>query len=238
MASDDFRFKQFTVRHDRCAMKVGTDGVLLGVWADIAKAETILDIGTGSGLVALICSQRSNAKITAIEIDESAAVQASENAADSQWKDRITIMHSSLDAFALSSKQLFDVIVSNPPYFENSYKAKGDRRNLARHADTLPLDGLVRHAASLLSASGIFSCILPVQEDILFEERARSAGLFLKRKTMVLPREGAGPKRVMFEFTKRRTEEPGVTFLAILKKETNDVTDEYREMTKEFYLNF
>ena len=100
MASDDFRFKRFTVRHDRCAMKVGTDGVLLGAWADIASAKTILDIGAGSGLVALICAQRSDAMITAVEIDDAAAAQAAENAADSPWKNRVTVIKSSLEVFA------------------------------------------------------------------------------------------------------------------------------------------
>ena len=237
MASDDFRFKRFTVKHDRCAMKVGTDGVLLGAWADIARAGTILDIGAGSGLVALICAQRSQAIITAVEIDESAAKQAAENAADSPWKGRIRIVHSSLEDFAASTNQRFGAIVSNPPYFENSYKAKGERRNLARHADTLPLDELVRHASSLLAVDGSFSCVLPSPEEAAFEKRARSAGLFLKRKTLVLPREGAEAKRVLFEFGKH----PGdssVSSIAILKKGSNEATDEYRELTKEFYLNF
>lgn len=237
MASDDFRFKHFTVRHDRCAMKVGTDGVLLGAWADVARAGTILDIGAGSGLVALICAQRSNAAITAVEIDESAARQAAENAEASPWNDRIRVIHSSLAEFAASSAQRFDAIVSNPPYFENSYKAKGDRRNLARHADTLPLDELVRYASSLLSDEGSFSCVLPAQEETAFKERARRAGLFLKRKTLVLPREEAEPKRVLFEFSKRQCS-AAISTLAILKKGSNEATEEYRDLTKDFYLNF
>ena len=237
MASDDFRFKRFTVRHDRCAMKVGTDGVLLGAWADVTRAKTILDIGAGSGLVALICAQRSTAMITAVEIDDSAAQQAVENAADSPWKNRINVVHTSLEKFAESSDQRFDSIVSNPPYFENSYKAKGVRRNLARHADMLPLGNLVRHAAALLTDTGSFSCILPAEEEFAFEERAAKEGLYLSRKTLVLPREGAEPKRVLFEFRKRPCE-PEISSIAILKRESNEAAGEYRYLTKDFYLNF
>ena len=237
MASDDFRFKRFIVRHDRCAMKVGTDGVLLGTWADVAHAGTILDIGAGSGLVALICAQRSNAMITAVEIDDEAAAQAAENAAGSPWKDRIAVVHSSIEEFAAASGQHFDAIVSNPPYFENSYKAKGERRNLARHADMLTPGDLVRHAAALLADGGSFSCILPAEEECTFADRAEKEGLHLRRKTMVLPREGAEPKRVLFVFRRQQCN-ASVSSLAILKRDSNEATEEYKNLTRDFYLNF
>ena len=127
MANDDFRFKHFTVRHDRCAMKVGTDGVLLGAWTPLEGADSVLDIGTGSGLVALICAQRSAAIVSAIEIDEEAAAQARQNAEDSPWSERINVRHCSLEEFAASTQQRFDRIVVNPPFFKNSFKAHGDR---------------------------------------------------------------------------------------------------------------
>lgn len=237
MASDDFRFKQFTVRHDRCAMKVGTDGVLLGAWTPIDTAASVLDIGTGSGLVALICAQRSAASITAIEIDAEAAAQARQNAAASPWNLRINVHHCSLEEFAASTQQRFDRIVVNPPFFENSFKASGDRRNLARHADTLPFDHLIVLSAQLLAEDGIFSCILPVSEEESFPKRAKLSGLFCSHMLRVLPREEAPAKRVILCF-KKNPSDAVISTLAILKKDSDAPTDQYRELTKELYLNF
>lgn len=237
MASPDFRFKQFTVWHDRCAMKVGTDGVLLAAWADLAGAETILDAGTGCGVIALICAQRSGARITAVEIDADAAAQAAENAAASPWSARISVVHSSLQEFAARTDARFDRIITNPPYFENQYKAAGARRSLARHTDTLPLDELCTCAARLLDAGGLFQCMLPVTEADAMPERAAGAGLHCVRKTLVLPRESSSPKRVLLGFAKS-PRECVVDELAILRRDSDEPTDAYRTLTGELYLNF
>jgi len=137
-----FQFKQFTVWHDKCAMKVGTDGVLLGAWADMEQARSILDVGTGSGLIALMAAQRNlTAAITAIDIDESAIIQARENFDRSPWVNRLTAEPISLEDFAGSTDAMFDVIVSNPPYFHQSLHSPDKKRTLARHS-ALPYTGI------------------------------------------------------------------------------------------------
>lgn len=133
MPNPYFSFKQFTVYHDRCAMKVGTDGVLLGAWADVVSARNILDIGTGTGLISLMMAQRCNARIRAVDIDADAVEQARGNVAASPWQDRIEVELQDICHF--TSETLFDVIVSNPPYFTDSLKCPGKQRNIARHTD-------------------------------------------------------------------------------------------------------
>ena len=138
MPNPYFQFKRFTVYHDRCAMKVGTDGVLLGAWTDVSSSQQILDIGTGTGLIALMLAQRNvTAHITAIDIDEEAIEQAQGNIAASPWKNRIEVMKQ--DFCQYSANRLFDTIVSNPPYFNQSLKGPDSQRNTARHTDSLEL---------------------------------------------------------------------------------------------------
>ncbi|MEE0972800.1 MAG: methyltransferase, partial [Paludibacteraceae bacterium] len=159
MRNSFFRFKQFTVYQDRCAMKVGTDGVLLGVLADVSKATRILDIGTGTGLIALMLAQRQkDAHVDAIEIDEQAAQQAQENIAQSPFC-YIHVHTTALQAY--NSTQPYDLIVSNPPYFVDSLKAPNAARNLARHTDSLSFADLLQGAERLLHNDGCFWVILP-----------------------------------------------------------------------------
>jgi tRNA1Val (adenine37-N6)-methyltransferase len=153
-----FRFKQFSVDDSKCAMKVGTDAVLLGAWADVTCAETILDIGTGCGLIALMAAQRSNAHITAIDIDESTTLQSKENFLSSPWHDRLEAIH--IEQF--QPDYLFDLIICNPPFFKNALKTPFHERNLARHNDSLSFESLVSHVNILLSENGKFFFILPV----------------------------------------------------------------------------
>jgi tRNA1Val (adenine37-N6)-methyltransferase len=218
-------------------MKVGTDGVLLGTWADLSSAKRILDVGSGCGVIALICAQRSSAAITGIELDEQAALQAGENVNDSPWKERVRIRNISFQNFAAETGDPFDVIVSNPPFFENAKKAAGESRNLARHADTLPFKDLISCCSKLLSDDGFFFCILPISEAESFPLRARTAGLYLTHKTVVLPREESSAKRVLLGFSKseKKVKE---SMLAIFRKGSEFHTDEFKNLTKDFYLNF
>ena len=135
MSNTGFRFKQFQVNHDRCAMKVGTDGILLGAWADVTQAKQILDLGCGSGLIALMLAQRSSAesKICAVEIDPAAAQQARENTLASPWKDKIQVYRQDIDSFCAQVESHFDLIVANPPYFEAGVACRDDERNTARY---------------------------------------------------------------------------------------------------------
>ncbi|WP_039858668.1 tRNA1(Val) (adenine(37)-N6)-methyltransferase, partial [Segatella buccae] len=203
--TDGFRFRQFSVRHDRCAMKVGTDGVLLGAWAP--GGRSILDIGTGTGLIALMMAQRfPEAHVTGIDIDGDAALQARENAADSPFAPRIEVAHSSLAGFvaAASPPLSFDSIVCNPPFFLHSLKNPDARRSVARHADSLPFADLFRGVAALLAPSGVFSAIVPAEVFEAFTAEASIAGLFVSRLTRVRTTPRKPPKRSLVAFSRLR----------------------------------
>ena len=164
MPNPYFAFKQFTVRHDRCAMKVGTDGVLLGAWTDLSHSRRILDIGTGTGLIALMLAQRCmDARITAIDLDSAAVEQAQENIQASPWKDRIEALQQ--DICTYHPNGTFDTIVSNPPYFIDSLKCPDGQRSTARHTDTLDADRLIGKVSELLTSDGRFSIILPAEQN-------------------------------------------------------------------------
>ena len=137
MGNDNFRFKQFTVFHNKCAMKVGTDGVLLGAWANLEDCESILDIGTGTGIIALMAAQRSNAEIEAIDIEKNACLQATENIENSPWPTRINVHNESLQLFAEKTEKKYSHIISNPPFFCNSLLSDDKNRQLARHPISL-----------------------------------------------------------------------------------------------------
>ena len=191
MANPWFRFKQFTIFHDKSTMKVGADGVTLGAWARLGNTKKILDIGCGSGLLALMAAQRSSANIIAIDIDADSAQQTRENAANSPWRDRVETMHTSLQDFAKQTSLRFDHIISNPPYFTDSLKNPSEKRSLARHTDTLPHIDLVVSAKKLLTERGKLSLILPVNEGKQFLETAKQEGFFLYTLLYAIPQSQA-----------------------------------------------
>jgi len=237
MPNDYFKFKQFTIFQDKCAMKVGTDGVLLGAWANCVNSKMVLDIGTGTGLVALMIAQRSEAKIDAIEIDTQAVVQASENIASSPWSDRIQIYHQAFQDFRNTTKASYDLIVTNPPYFQNSLVAPDAKRTNARHNSELQLDEIIDGVTELLTDDGVLSIILPYIEGTLFILQASQKGLFCNRQTKVLPKPGRDPKRLLLEFMK--TKKPLVEQEIIIELNTrHSYSDAYKNLTKDFYLSF
>ena len=234
MPNPYFSFKQFTVYHDRCAMKVGTDGVLLGAWTDVSSSKHILDIGTGTGLIALMLAQRcSCAQITAIDIDLMAVGQARENIEASKWGNRVNVTLQDLNTYTPNC--LFDTIVSNPPYFVDSLKSVDSQRTMARHTDTLSAIVLFRKTAELLSDEGKFSLIIPFDQKDYFISLAKEEGLFLSRLTNVITRPGIPPKRSLMEFKKQISvcEENSL----IIEIDRHVYTDEYISLTREFYLN-
>ena len=233
MPNPYFRFKQFTVFHDLCAMKVGTDGVLLGAWADCSSAQTILDIGTGSGLIALMLAQRSNATITAIDIDESAYIQAGVNFKESPFNDRLNVYHSSIQQFSAPTK--YDLIVSNPPYFSNSLQSPDASRTHARHTDSLPLSDLIKYSQLLLSPKGKLSLILPADVFEQVNSQALENSLFLCRKTLVRPTPSQAPKRVLLEYS--QVQQTLIEDELFIEKSRHVYSEEYRKLTSEFYLN-
>lgn len=227
-----FSFKRFVIRQDRCAMKVGTDGVLLGAWARVEHCKRILDVGTGTGLVALMAAQRSHAKVVGIDLDTDAVSQASENAAASPWSSRIRVMAADIKEYA--DTQLFDAILCNPPYFENSLKCPDAARNMARHTDTLTFDELARSVAGLLTSDGEFSVVIPYDRTTDMTVSAACYGLFATRKTIVYAFEGASPKRVLMAFSKQGGAcTPNLLYIQDAQRIH---TPEYVSLVKEFYL--
>ena len=236
MANPYFRFKKFTVYHDKCAMKVGTDAVLLGAWADTSFCRNILDIGTGTGIIALMLAQRSQATVEAIDIDKEACVQATENAAASPYTERIKVVHASCADFAASNQQKrYDLIVSNPPYFINSLKCPDNKRTVARHTDTLLLSDLIREAQTLLSPSGRIALVLPYERLEEVKALASANHLYICRQTDVIPTPGAAPKRLLVELSTTEENIKNRDTLTI-EEARQQYTPEYIALTKEFYL--
>ncbi len=234
MPNPYFQFKQFKINQDRCAMKVGTDGVLLGAWADVSGVQSILDIGTGTGLIALMLAQRSSAAISGIEIDEEATAQAIENVRNSPWQERINIENVSLQAFMKNTGYSFDLIVSNPPYFNKSLKNPDDRRSVARHTDSLSRQDLIAAAVALLSGTGRLAVILPTAEGLEFILQAETNGLYCSKKTKVIPRPGAMEKRLLLEFS--RTKRICLEDSLLIEIERHCYSEEFRRLTDAYYL--
>ena len=227
-----FTFKQFEVRQERCAMKVGTDGVLLGAWARVEHCSHILDMGTGTGLVALMAAQRSHADIVAIDLDSDAVAQAAENVASSPWGNRIQVVEA--DARALCSSQLFDAILCNPPFFENSLKCPDSARTMARHTDTLSFDELARSASSLLAPDGELSVVIPYDRAHDMTVSAACNGLFATRQTIIVPVQGGKPKRILMAFTREGSSH--TTEMLCIQDAERQYTPEYVSLVENFYL--
>lgn len=235
MANPYFSFKQFTVFHHKCAMKVGIDGVLLGAWTDIGNADSILDIGAGTGLIALMLAQRSNARIDAIDIDADAVVQANENVQTSPWSDRIKVYKAELQKYVLDTKNRYDLIVSNPPYFVNSTKAPVENRNTARHTDTLTHEELLNSSLTILKPTGRICVILPVNEGLSSVEYASSIGLHCTKQVAVFPKPGAAAKRLLLEFSPQFTACTN-SEIVIESDVRHQYSPEFTALAKDYYL--
>lgn len=236
MSNPYFRFKQFTVWHDQCAMKVGTDGVLLGAWANADNSSTLLDIGTGSGLIALMLAQRyPQMHIQCIDIDKAATIQAADNFSKSDWSTRLQAIHISLEQFASACTMPFDVIVSNPPYFQQSLHSPDEQRTTARHTTQLTYDSLLHHSRQLLSEDGSLHLILPVAEAESLLENLPKHKLFCHRKTYVHPTPEAPPKRLLITL-KKKSGDIQQNSLVIESGIRHHYTQEYIQLTRDFYL--
>lgn len=235
MANNYFQFKQFTINQGKCAFKVGTDGVILGALADVAAAERILDIGTGTGLIALMMAQRSGAEITAIEPDHDSCIQAKENAENSKWSGRIEVLETDLQSYFPSRK--FDLIVSNPPYFRDSIRNPDPRKSVARHNDFLPSSDLLKGVSRLLEDKGTFQLILPYAEGNVFIAEAAGSGFYCNSILKIKPMPDSEVRRLVLVFG-RYKQKLTEKFLTIEHGRRHEFTDEYVELTRDYYLKF
>jgi tRNA1Val (adenine37-N6)-methyltransferase len=237
MGNSYFRFKQFMVHQDACGMKISTDAVLLGALASHQVAERVLDIGTGTGVVALMMAQRfPYSAIQGMEIDNDAFLQASDNVAISPWKDRITLFQQSFQEYATMNQEGFDLIVSNPPYFPDHIKSQNHQRNLALHNDALPFPELVNGAVSLLAPKGLLWVILPERQMQDLEKLATHQGLFPYTRIAVRNHPSAPVFRVVQAFSYVK-QEPTENTLTIRDQESN-YSMGYKKLLRDFMLNF
>jgi len=236
MANDYFIFKQFRINQDRCSFKVGTDGVLLGACADITGVNRILDIGTGTGLIALMLAQRSEAGITAIEPDPDSFEQACTNVRQSKWRDRIKIIKSDLQNFDPGSVR-FDLIVTNPPWFADSLKNPDPEKATTRHNVTLNNNELLKGVSRLLTDEGRFQVIMPYVEGNIFIAEAQEFGFYCNNVLKIRPLPTSEIRRLIITFTRQR-QKPVEKLLTIEFGRRHDFTEEYINLTKDFYLKF
>ena len=231
-----FQFKQFSIQQDRCAMKVGTDSVLLGAWCPIENNPfSVLDIGAGTGILSLMIAQRSNAEqIDALEIDEDTYEQCVENFETSPWGDKLFCFHAGLDEFVDEPEDEYDLIISNPPFYTDDFKSPTTSRDLARFEDALPFEELIEAAALLLSDNGIFSVIIPFKEEERFVSMCKELDLFPLKITRVKGTPTSEIKRSLLAFC--RIEQTPLIDELIIEISRHNYTPEYIELTKEFYL--
>jgi tRNA1Val (adenine37-N6)-methyltransferase len=235
---DGFKFQKFVVEHSKCAMKVGTDGVLLGAWVDVNDKKKVLDIGTGSGLIAMMIAQRNEVcYIDAIDIDPQAVLQASENVCNSYFRDRIKVFSfdfSSVFEFNGRLSKYYDCIVSNPPFFSEQTYSPDIKRNMARNSSSLPFDVLMRNVSLILSSNGSFSVIVPYSEARSIIACGAECGLYLTRRITVSDAPGKPVKRALLSFSKfiKPTEESHIDIRNI----DGQYSDAFRSLTDEFYV--
>jgi tRNA1Val (adenine37-N6)-methyltransferase len=232
-----FQFKQFLVNQDRCAMKIGTDGVLLGAWCPIDNNPfSVLDIGAGTGILSLMLAQKSNAsQIDAIEIDEDAYEQCVANFENSPWGDRLFCFHAGLDEFIDEPEDQYDIIISNPPFYSENYKTGSEQRDLARFQEAMPFEDLIEAADLLLSENGIFAVIIPFAEEEKFIDLCAEVELYPIKVTRVKGTPTTEIKRSLLAFKRYELSVLTADEL-IIETERHQYTEEYISLTKEFYL--
>lgn len=236
MSTAPFKFKNFKVNQDKCAMKIGTDSVLLGAWTSLEKRPfSILDIGAGTGILSLMLAQRSNAElIDAIEIDDNAYEQCVDNFEQSPWGDRLFCYHASLEEFTEEIEDEYNLIICNPPFYSEDFKTKNKQRNLARFQDAMPFEHLLESVSKLLSENGIFSVIIPFEHEKDFIQLSSEFKLFLNRKLHVRGNPKSEIKRSLLEFSFE--ENKTATLSLIIETDRHQYTKDYIDLTKDFYL--
>jgi tRNA1Val (adenine37-N6)-methyltransferase len=232
----DFKFKQFSISHDKSSMPVGTDAVLLGAWANVAHCSSVLDIGTGCGIIAIMIAQRSHAEIDAIDCDADSVEEAACNSKRTIWADRINVFQSLLQE--LDKKDEYDLIVCNPPYFIRGIECRNTSRTRARQQQCFEMEDLFRFSGLALKTAGSLCLIYPAERRNELVEQAEKHGLFVKNITFVYPTPYKKPKRVLMEFVKGYSGEPKECSITVETGVRHEYTSEYQALTSAFYTAF
>lgn len=237
MAVDYFQFKQFIVHHAYSTMKVGTDAVLLATLSKVPQTGNILEVGTGTGLISLMLAQQSQADITAIDIHQASVWEARANFKESPWSNRLKSLMISYQSYAEQGNPVrYDLIISNPPFFENDLKSKDENRNLARHNDQLSSIDFLKASKYFISEQGHLSLILPVTEAEIFIQKAKNYGFFLEKKISIFPKPEKAANRLVLSFGNQKTKRILEDNL-IIRNTDNSYTKAYRKLTEDFYVS-
>lgn len=233
-----FKFKQFDVSHYRSSMKVGVDAVILGAWADVSAAKTILDVGCGCGVISLMCAQRNpEATITAIDIHPESIAEAQENFSLSAWNERLKAELADFNEFCHNFREKFDYIISNPPYFDSGIDTPETVREKARHQGNLSPEIILEKGRALLTPQGKIGMVIPFEQSDKIKEFAQLYGMSACRELIMTGREGREPKRVFIEFYFNSNQDLRTEYLT-LEKADGEYTEEYRSLCHDFYLKF
>lgn len=237
MANNYFKFKQFTIHQEKAAFKITTDSVLLGAWADLERCRSLLDIGTGTGILALMAAQRTDAHIVALEPDQRSYMQAGLNFSASRWHHKITLLNNPVQEYFPGNEIVFDTVLTNPPFYTNSLSNPDTGKARTRHSLTLSHPELLGAATRLMAAAGTLQLVLPVNEAELFTLMAAGTGLYCRRRLLVKPAPSLPPARVLMTFGRSGGSIEEST-LIIEKGGRHHYSDEYVSLTKDFYLKF
>ncbi len=231
-----FYFKQFSLSDDDCAMKIGTDAVLLGAWTQTGGEKKILDVGTGCGILALMLAQKSEALIDAVEINTEAAKRAEANYISSPWHHRLNIYNMPFNEYIKQSIARYDMVICNPPYFSQSLLSPSDARNLARHHVQLSPENLLEGVAELLNEGGAFNLILPYSHKESFLQISKKFHFSLNRITRIIPVSGKAPNRALISLVKNNTRNKCIENELIIRVTSSNYSTEYLQLTQDFLL--
>lgn len=235
MDTRPFYFKSFSLHHHRSTMKVGTDAVLLGIWTDLTNVRSVLDVGTGCGVISLLLASRAPVSIDAVELDTDSFEEANQNFEESPYFDRLRIYNLDFNDFVPSGDKKYDLIVSNPPFFFNDLHSTDPKKRMARHTQTLTYDRLLKVSMELLNPNGKISVVLPYRESRLFLQQALLAGFFVEKKMLIFPMLGKEPNRINILLGRESVEELTERFM--IRDEYGKFTSQYIDFVKDYYVS-